>query len=368
MLWLLSLVAYQIVGTTGLLLFRSWLRTQKNIEPNLAGSYDWAWQVREYGGVSPFWHWRFIRTLNPLCLTAIISILGYQRLRTGHPFLSKGDCPQLPNCSNYAVGALFRMPFIVALKQIKKRVDNCCGDGHRVLFESSVDTNTPITAPPHVGLIMDGNRRWAKESGESLSSAYARAASNLTQIVHFFRQYGTNHLTLFAFSKENSNRSESDQQAVLSVFSQKLLELHDELQQQPNDLKIQFIGDLSLLDSPYQCVAQAIEEETKEYNGLVLTIAFNYSGRSDIVEAFNAPKKQSKLTESSIKRYFATKDLPDIDLVVRTGGNQRLSNFLIWETAYSELFFSETLFPDLNWFELATICSLFSRQQRNFGI
>jgi undecaprenyl diphosphate synthase len=368
MIWAYALIAYQAFGAIGLSLFRIWLRGKQRLEPNLAGSYDWAWGYTKYAPLSLFPRWMLIRLINPLCLTTVLCILIYQKLRLGHGFLSSGDCPQTPNCSNYAIGALFRMPYMIALKRIKHRIDNCMGSRDAFRLEASSMVKRPISSPPHVGIIMDGNRRWAKQHGIELSQAYEIASSSLSQIVRFFRQFGSTHLTLFAFSRENANRSTLDREAVLHIFNKKIVELHNEMKKGNSTSHVQFIGDLSILDSYHQQLANEIMSGTREKDSFVLTIAFNYSGRTDILEAANAVLGQKDVDELSFKQCLATKNLPNVDLVIRTGGEQRLSNFLMWETAYSELCFTQTLFPGLNWLELAEICSNFSHRKRNFGM
>ena len=232
----------------------------------------------------------------------------------------------------------------------------------------------PTSAVPrHIAIVMDGNGRWAKARHRPRSFGHHAGQKSVRTAIEFCSQRGVRALTLFAFSSENWQRPKDEVGALMELFLKALDREVDELH--GHGVRIAFIGDLSAFAPALRERMQAAMGKTRDNAGLALNVAVNYGGRWDIANA----TKQATLAvqrgeiaadaidEKSIARFFCLADLPPVDLFIRTGGEQRISNFLLWQTAYSELYFSDVLWPDFDAACLDRAITEFARRERRFG-
>ena len=230
-----------------------------------------------------------------------------------------------------------------------------------------------INLPRHLGIIMDGNGRWAKSKHLPRSSGHQRGVQSVRKIVKHCAKIGVNTLTLFAFSSENMKRSEEEVGLLFKLF---LTVLKSETKKlKDNNIKLKIIGDLSVFTPEIQSLAEDAEEQLQNNNGLNLVIAANYGGQWDIAEA--AKKIAEKVSVDGLKpqdidsdlfhNYTALAEYPRVDLLIRTSGEVRISNFLLWDIAYSELYFCDTLWPDFDEEELSLAIESFHSRDRRFG-
>ena len=227
--------------------------------------------------------------------------------------------------------------------------------------------------PQHIAIIMDGNGRWAKSKHLPRSSGHQKGVQSVRKIVKHCGQLGVNTLTLFAFSSENLNRPSEEVgllfKLFLAVLKNETTKLND------NNIKLKIIGDLSVFTPEIQRLANDAEKQLSNNNGLNLVIAANYGGRWDIVESakkiaiksVNGELDPEKIDTSLFNAHSSLAEFPKVDLLIRTSGELRISNFLLWEIAYSELYFCNTLWPDFDEHELDTAIESFHLRERRFG-
>ncbi len=239
------------------------------------------------------------------------------------------------------------------------------------LFTSSTK-EVPISSevPIHVAAIMDGNGRWAKKRLLPRVAGHKRGLESVRQLVKYCAKINIQYLTLFAFSSENWRRPSDEVSFLMGLFSEALKSEAKKLNE--NNIRLRLIGDRNRFDAKLIQEIDAAETLTADNTGLVLTIAANYGGRWDIINASNAfqkahPERSGNMTEDDLAPFLSMPYAPEPDLFVRTGGETRISNFLMWQLAYTELYFTDTLWPDFdtNAFNLA-IQSYQSRERR-FG-
>jgi undecaprenyl diphosphate synthase len=227
--------------------------------------------------------------------------------------------------------------------------------------------------PKHIAIIMDGNGRWAKSKHLPRSSGHQRGVQSVRKIVKHCAKIGVNTLTLFAFSSENMKRSDEEVSLLFRLF---LTVLKSETKKlKDNNIKLKIIGDLSVFTPQIQSLAEDAQEQLQNNNGLNLVIAANYGGQWDIAEA--AKKIAEKVSVDGLKpqdidsdlfhNYTALAQYPRVDLLIRTSGEVRISNFLLWDIAYSELYFCDTLWPDFDEEELSLAIESFHSRNRRFG-
>ena len=240
-----------------------------------------------------------------------------------------------------------------------------------------MSTDTPVAKPPrlaeHVAIIMDGNGRWATNRGWPRLVGHRKGAERVKEIVRCAPDIGIRWLTLYAFSTENWKRSTEEVIGLMSIFARYIEREADRLAAE--SVRMRFIGDRSRLDAKLQKLMAGIEARTAPYSRLNLTIAINYGGRDEILRATRAIAadvaagrlKPEDVTDALISQRLDTADLPDPDLVIRTSGETRTSNFLLWQAAYAEYEFTPTLWPDFTPAELAQIVSRFGNRERRFG-
>lgn len=231
------------------------------------------------------------------------------------------------------------------------------------------DDRIPDKIPAHVAIIMDGNGRWARARGLPRLAGHRAGVDNLRRVLEACVEFGVQYLTIYAFSTENWERPPDEVRGLINiledVIDQQLYELHE------NGVQLRHLGQLEgLVPSLQEKVRQAIDL-THHNQKLVLNIAWNYGGRDEIVRAIRQliadGIQPSQVDESLIHRYLYTSDCPDPDLVIRTSGEMRMSNFLIWQTAYSEWYFPETYWPDFGRQELLQALTEYARRERRFG-
>jgi len=236
-------------------------------------------------------------------------------------------------------------------------------------IELAASTNIP----KHVAIIMDGNGRWAQKKGLPRIAGHKAGVETVRSVIQTCVEKGIEVVTLFAFSSENWRRPKKEVSLLMSLF---LVALQREVKKlHKNDVKLKIVGDISAFDKKIQEQIKKSEELTKDNKTLILNIAANYGGQWDITKAVkllagkveSGVLKAEDITSDLISHYLSMNDLPEPDLFIRTGGEQRISNFLIWQLAYSELYFTDTLWPDFDRqaFELAL--DSFAGRQRRFG-
>jgi undecaprenyl diphosphate synthase len=216
---------------------------------------------------------------------------------------------------------------------------------------------------------MDGNGRWAQERGLSRQAGHRAGTENLRRIIRRFAEREVKYLTLFAFSTENWKRPRREinplMRLVGGVIDRELKSLHE------NGVRLLHIGSLDPLSGDLQRRVRDAIELTKDNDGLTVCVAFNYGGRAEIVEAVRRVVRDGlspeQVDEATFARYLDTRDLPDPDLVIRTAGDHRISNFLLWQAAYAELYFTDTFWPDFGREDIDMALSEYGRRKRKFG-
>ena len=227
--------------------------------------------------------------------------------------------------------------------------------------------------PNHVAVVMDGNGRWAKKRFLPRTAGHRAGVNATRSIVENCDQLGIKALTVFAFSSENWSRPKKEVDALMSIFVSTLKSEMARLKKQ--NVCVKFIGDRTAFPEALQNVINETEVTTSDNTGLVLTIAANYGGRWDMVEACKRVAKKvssgeisaEDINESLVSEEMSLAGLPDIDLFIRTGGDSRISNFLLWQLAYTELYFTETLWPDFGAESLEEAVAWYGTRQRRFG-
>jgi undecaprenyl diphosphate synthase len=213
---------------------------------------------------------------------------------------------------------------------------------------------------------MDGNGRWAQKHGKRRSFGHEAGAKTVEKITSYAAKAGLKYLTLYAFSTENWKRPKSEVVFLMNLLKRFLTKHLKTLKK--NNIKFETIGDLSKLDKSVQKEIAAVKEQTKNNSGLTQILALNYGSHDEIKRACQKLAQEgAKITEEGIRANLDTKDFPCVDLLIRTGGEQRLSNFLLWQVSYTELFFTKTLWPDFDESEFEKIIKKYKKTQRKFG-
>ena len=231
-------------------------------------------------------------------------------------------------------------------------------------------SNTPLR---HLAVIMDGNGRWAKKRGLPRTAGHAQGARVVEQILEDADHMGIRYLTVYAFSTENWSRPDSEVKALMNLLRTYMKTSLAKCAR--NNVRIRVIGDKSRLDSDLQASIANLEKETASNTGIGFQIAINYGSRDEIVRALRKAAQRVKdselnpedITEDLISDGLDTAGIPDPDLLIRTGGEERISNFLLWQTAYSELYFCDAAWPDFNKAELEKAIDAFNNRERRYG-
>lgn len=230
-----------------------------------------------------------------------------------------------------------------------------------------------IILPEHVGIIMDGNGRWARKRGLPRSAGHSAGANNFRKIIRYCSDIGIKYLTMYAFSTENWKRPDDEVSALMKLFKQYLEEA---LRDFKNDsIVLRFIGDTTAFSEDIQALMKDAVEGSKDRDGMVLNLAMNYGGRDEIVRATKTIAQKVKdgeispeeITEQLISDNIYTSGQPDPDLIIRPSGEYRTSNFLLWQSAYSEYVIMDKLWPDFNFDDMNYALIEYAKRNRRFG-
>lgn len=233
-----------------------------------------------------------------------------------------------------------------------------------------IDTNY---LPQHVAIIMDGNGRWAKAHGKDRSFGHQEGVVSVRKVLKAATAIGIRYLTMYTFSTENWNRPEAEVKALMSLLVSAIHKETPDLMK--NNIRLQAIGDLSRLPAEALATLQECIETTASNTGTTLVLALSYSSRWEIKEAVKALAAEvsqltihpNDITETTVSDHLTTKDIPDPDLLIRTGGEKRISNFLLWQLSYAELYFTDVFWPDFRDEELYKAVLYYQQRERRFG-
>ena len=230
-----------------------------------------------------------------------------------------------------------------------------------------------MVIPNHVAIILDGNGRWAKKKGIQRTYGHVKGCENLEKICSVAKELGVKYLTVYAFSTENWKRSKEEVDALMKLFRnymKKCIKISRD-----NKMQVRVIGDPTAFDPDLQEKIKELEEYSSQYDELYFQIALNYGSRDEIKRAVQKMAEDVKaeklnpeeISEQTISDYLDTKGLPDPDLLIRTSGEERLSNFLMWQLAYTEFYFTDVAWPDFNKAELEKAIAKYNQRDRRFG-
>lgn len=233
--------------------------------------------------------------------------------------------------------------------------------------------NEQLNVPKHVAIILDGNGRWAKKRNMPRNYGHVQGSKTVEQIIEDGYKMGIEYITVYAFSTENWKRSADEVDALMKLLAKYLIDCIE--RSTKNNMRVRVIGDKSGLDTKLVARINELEETTKNATGLKFTIAINYGGRDEIRRAVTRIAEDVEkgvltskaITEDLINDYLDTAGLPDPDLLIRTSGEERLSNFLPWQLAYTEFYFTDVLWPDFTKEDLLTAIRYYNGRERRFG-
>ena len=230
-----------------------------------------------------------------------------------------------------------------------------------------------MNVPNHIAIILDGNGRWAKERGMPRTYGHVKGCANLENICYDIKDLGVKYLTVYAFSTENWKRSREEVEGLMKLFRsylKKCLKISER-----NKMRVKIIGDITAFDQDIQEKIVQLEEFSKDYDELYFQIALNYGSRDEITRGMRRMAQDvaegkllpSEVTEDAIGNYLDTAGVPDPDLMIRTSGELRLSNFLLWQMAYTEFYFTDVPWPDFNKAELVRAIEKYNQRDRRYG-
>lgn len=228
-----------------------------------------------------------------------------------------------------------------------------------------------LKVPQHVAIILDGNGRWAKKRLLPRSAGHSAGARTVEDCCEWAWDLGIKYLTVYAFSTENWRRSDDEVAYLMNLLRDYMKNCL--ARSRKNNMRVRVIGDKSRLDEDLRASIEELENESASFTGLNFQVAINYGGRDEIVRAVkrivseNSAETGDKITEDMISSYLDTADIPDPDLIIRTSGEQRISNFLLWQLAYSEFYFTDVLWPDFSKKELIKAIEYYDGRDRRFG-
>ncbi|MDP0563166.1 MAG: isoprenyl transferase [Candidatus Endonucleobacter sp. (ex Gigantidas childressi)] len=239
-------------------------------------------------------------------------------------------------------------------------------------LKNSLQLDT-TSVPEHIAIIMDGNNRWAQSRLLPKLSGHRAATEAVREVIRHCRERGIGYLTLFAFSRENWNRPPEEVKGLMSLLYHSLRQETKKLLKY--DIRLRVIGDLSRLSDEIQSSIKEAEQKTLDCNSMELCVAVNYGGKWDIVRACKKLAVELKeggitpdeIDEERIEKELSTAGMPPVDLLIRTSGEQRISNFLLWQCAYSEFYFTSTLWPDFKAADLDKALLIYQKRERRFG-
>ncbi|MDE6781888.1 MAG: isoprenyl transferase [Ruminococcus sp.] len=238
--------------------------------------------------------------------------------------------------------------------------------------ENREEQSLPIVLPQHVGFIMDGNGRWAKKRGLPRSFGHREGAKNFKKIVRYCKDIGLKNISFYAFSTENWQRPDDEVNTIMELFRDYIVDVRNFLSE---NTRMIFLGDKSAFDEDLQEKMIKLEQDTAHYTEMNLMMAVNYGGRDEIAhaarllaqQAVDGKIKPEDITEKSVADNLYTAGFPDVDLLIRPSGELRLSNYLIWQCAYAEYYFTDVLWPDFSSKELDKALAEFQNRNRRFG-
>ena len=229
-----------------------------------------------------------------------------------------------------------------------------------------------MRVPNHIAIILDGNGRWAKKRGMPRSFGHVKGCENLEDICEVAKELGVKYLTVYAFSTENWKRSKEEVDGLMKLFRnylKKCIKIS-----QKNNMRVKVIGDITAFDSDIQESIEKLEDFSKDFTDLHFQIALNYGSRDEITRAVNrmledqkAGKLETPVSQDTISGYLDTAGIPDPDLMIRTSGELRLSNYLLWQLAYSEFYFTDVPWPDFKKEELVKAIEKYNERDRSYG-
>ncbi len=223
-----------------------------------------------------------------------------------------------------------------------------------------------IKIPNHIAMIMDGNGRWAKERGLNRTAGHEEGAKTVRKITQYCSDIGIKYLTLYAFSTENWERPKLEVEFLMKLLERYLKKELDVYLK--NNIRCKAIGDLSRFSKSLQKTIFETQDKTANCSGLTQVLALNYGSKNEIIRAVKKLNEQNlEVTEENLESCLDTAGMGDVDVLIRTSGEVRLSNYLLWQNAYAEMFFTQTYWPDFNESELDDILSDFSKRERRFG-
>ena len=224
-----------------------------------------------------------------------------------------------------------------------------------------------MISPSHIAIIMDGNGRWGLKKYNDRNKGHFYGLQNINKVIKNCIKLHIKYLTLYTFSTENWNRPKKEIEYLFFLFKFFYQKNFNKINK--NNIRIKFIGDLKNIPVDLKVIIKKIQEKTKNNNRITVVFAFNYGAKSELINAFKKihKNKNNKISEELISNNLYTKNIPDPDILVRTGGEKRLSNFLLWQLSYAELFFIEKNWPDFNFLDLKKIVNKFRGIKRRFG-
>ena len=240
------------------------------------------------------------------------------------------------------------------------------------LSRKSTENKLPDVLPEHIGFIMDGNGRWAKRKGLPRSFGQREGAKNFKKIVRYCKDIGIKNISFYAFSTENWKRPKEEIDVIMDLFREYIVDVRKHLSE---NTRMIFLGDKSVFDDDLREKMIKLEEDTKDYKEMNLLMAVNYGGRDEIAYVARQLAQKAKdglinpedITEKTIDEHLYSKGIPDVDLIIRPSGELRLSNFLIWQSAYAEYYFTDIMWPDFTPKELDKALIDFVNRGRRFG-
>ena len=227
--------------------------------------------------------------------------------------------------------------------------------------------------PRHIAIIMDGNGRWAKQRGLPRTAGHKVGAETFRKIATYCKDLGVEYLTVYAFSTENWKRPADEVGVIMGLLKQYMLEAIDSMER--DQIRLRFLGDLSAISPELQALVDRTNEISSHIHGFQANVCLNYGGRDEIVHAarrfaadcVNGVKKPEELTEADFAHYLYTDGIPDPELIIRPSGELRTSNFLLWQSAYAEYYFTDVLWPDFDETELDKAIASYQKRERRFG-
>lgn len=225
--------------------------------------------------------------------------------------------------------------------------------------------------PRHIAIIMDGNGRWAKKRTLPRTAGHAQGAETFRNVATYCKDIGVKYLTVYAFSTENWKRPQDEVSTIMGLLEKYLYEAIDRMER--DKVKMKFFGDTAPLSPKLKALIERTNDISSHYDGCQVNICLNYGGRDEILRAAkscsiaSANGEKDAFSEESFSKQLWSADIPDPDLIIRPGGEMRLSNFLLWQAAYSELYFTDTLWPDFSKDEINRAISWYQQRERRFG-